>query len=144
MPLPSWQDSLWEQVVYLEIAVGDYCYALPAHSILGIEQDVVLSPIVTFRDLRLPACDLRAFWGSPSRHVTPFLVAFEGGSHPVAIGVDRVSYLRHQTGSLLNVSKLGLLRPDVVLGAIRHESRLLVVLQPVALAIAIIQISQTI
>ena len=115
---------------YIEVGVGVFRLALPAHHVGGIITDVMVGEVTPFRGERLPVIDLAAVFAGVRRLIAPFAAAVESSRGQRAlIGVDRVAHQRI-VGTLVPVPTLGLLRPDLFEGALRLGGDLILVLAP--------------
>ena len=123
-----------DETTYLDLTVGRYSLALLARTVLMVQQDVALGPTFELRGLEVPLADLAAVFGGPTRREAPFVVAFEADDRTAAVGVDRVSHLRHRERPLVRrLPGFGLTRPELIEGALGDGGRLLLVLSPAAL-----------
>jgi hypothetical protein len=114
---------------YIAVTVGTYRLGFPAAAVAGVITDVLTGEPATFRGLRLPIVDLGAVFGGARRLVVPFAVAIEARGDRILVGVDRVAH-EPLRGQAVPVPKLGLLRPDLIDGALRHDGELTLVLSP--------------
>lgn len=124
------------QVAYLEILVGPYTVALPAHAVVTVRPDVVVEAELAVRGGNVPMVDLAHVFGGEMRHQVPFAVVFEAGRDSFAVGVDRVDHWgRRDVPALVKLPAFGLRYPELFLGGLRDDNeRLLWVLKPEALA----------
>ena len=112
---------------YLDLVVGPYRLAVPAPSVLSVDQD--FSPA----NDGPPYADLRdLFCQGPKRSRAPFAVLLEAEGEQIWAGVDGVGHLRSdQSGPLELIPSLGLRHPSLFAGALRHgDSLSLVVWAP--------------
>jgi len=121
------------ETTYLDLAVGGFRLALSARAVIGVQQDVAVAPALELRGQRLRFLDLASGFGGATRRVAPFVIAFESGPGPAAVGIDAVNHLRLHEAPLVAVPPFGLARPALWTGAVRSGSTLLFVLHPEAL-----------